>query len=309
MTRSTVLGSIVAAGLVSGAAATVLGQAPQGQPRVIEVVKVRDNLFMLTGGGGNTGVFVTDAGVVVVDTKNAGWGQLLLDRIKTLTDKPVTTIINTHVHGDHSAGNVEFPATVEIIAHENTKANMSKTAPPRDERVKIFEGANARFLPKRVFKDRMSIGAGKDRIDLYYFGRGHTDGDAFVVFPALRAMHAGDQFPGKYPPLIDAANQGTAVMFAGTLAKAVAGVRDVDAVITGHGPVLNWADFKEYVEYNRELLAWAEAELKSGRSIEAIASSYAFPAKWQGYSIRYPIQGYLQALAGEMKAAPASGAR
>src|SRR5207247_8659811 len=63
-------------------------------------------------------------GVVVVDTKNPGWGQPILEKIKTLTDKPVTTIINTHTHGDHVSGNVEFPASVEVIVHEHTKANM-----------------------------------------------------------------------------------------------------------------------------------------------------------------------------------------
>src|SRR5262252_5017993 len=103
------------------------GAAAQASaPKVVEVEKVRDNLFMLKGGGGNTAVFVGTTGVVVVDTKNPGWGQPILDKIKELTDKPVTTIINTHTHGDHVSGNVEFPATVDIIVQENTKTNMEK---------------------------------------------------------------------------------------------------------------------------------------------------------------------------------------
>ena len=78
------------------------------------------------GGGGNTAVFVTANGVTVVDTKNPGWGQPILDKIKELTPKPVTTLINTHTHGDHVSGNVEFPATVDVVVQENTKANMEK---------------------------------------------------------------------------------------------------------------------------------------------------------------------------------------
>jgi glyoxylase-like metal-dependent hydrolase (beta-lactamase superfamily II) len=81
---------------------------------------------MLTGGGGNTAVFIGASGVVVVDTKNPGWGQPILDKIKELTPKPITTIINTHTHGDHVSGNVEFPATVEVVVHENTAANMQE---------------------------------------------------------------------------------------------------------------------------------------------------------------------------------------
>ena len=71
---------------------------------------MKDNLYVLRGGGGNTAAFVTANGVVIVDTKNPGWGQPLLDKLKTLTDKPVTTIINTHTHYDHVSGNVDFPA-------------------------------------------------------------------------------------------------------------------------------------------------------------------------------------------------------
>ena len=125
MNRSVVLGVLVAVGVVSmtiHAAQQPAGGQPA--PRVVEVEKLRDNLYLMKGGGGNSAVFITANGVVVVDTKNPGWGQPLLDKIKSVTDKPVTTIINTHTHGDHVSGNVEFPATVEVVTHENTKANM-----------------------------------------------------------------------------------------------------------------------------------------------------------------------------------------
>ena len=165
---------------------------------------------MLKGGGGNTAVFVAANGVVVVDTKNPGWGQPILDKIKELTPKPVTTIINTHTHGDHVSGNVEFPATVDVVTQENTKTNMEKMAPTTGSRrrpvrrPRHFSANDGRGLPKRTFKDRMTLGSGADRIELYYFGRGHTNGDAWVVFPALRVVHAGDIFSGKNIPLIDA---------------------------------------------------------------------------------------------------------
>src|SRR5438105_4524987 len=174
-------------------------QAQANQPKVVEVDKLKNNLYVLKGGGGNTAVFIGRDGVVVVDTKNPGWGQPILDQIKKLTNKPVTTIINTHTHGDHVSGNVEFPATVEVITHENTKINMqdmrgatgiAQQGPPTN----IFKEHNGVGMPKRTFKDKMSIGTGDDRIDLFYFGRGHTNGDAWVVFPALHVVHAGDIF-------------------------------------------------------------------------------------------------------------------
>ena len=145
----------------------------------------------MKGGGGNSAVFITANGVVVVDTKNPGWGQPLLDKIKSVTDKPVTTIINTHTHGDHVSGNVEFPATVDVVTHENTKANMehmripSGITPAPGTPANIFKENGGRGMPKRTFKDTMTLGNGNDRIELHYFGRGHTNGDAWVVFPAL----------------------------------------------------------------------------------------------------------------------------
>src|SRR5205085_8084184 len=135
------------------------------------------------------------------------------------------TIINTHTHGDHVSGNVEFPTTVDIVVQENTKANMEQmrpvtglpqNAPPTN----IFKEHNGVGLPKRTFKDKMTLGSGADQIDLYYFGRGHTNGDAWVVFPALRIVHSGDIFAGKSVPLIDDANGGSMMEISGTLMKA-----------------------------------------------------------------------------------------
>src|SRR5437016_2903774 len=131
MKRSVVLGMLVAL----GALAAVKAQPPAvdpNAPKVIEVEKVKDNLYVLRSaatsppGGGNTAVFVTANGVVVVDAKNPGWGTPILNKIKELTPKPVTTLINTHTHGDHVSGNVEVPATIDFVAQENTKTNMEK---------------------------------------------------------------------------------------------------------------------------------------------------------------------------------------
>ena len=288
MNRRVILGTLMAVGL--GALGVSAYQAsPSPQAKVVEVEKVKDNLFLLKGGGGNTAVFVGTSGVVVVDTKLPGWGQPILDRIKELTGKPVTTIINTHTHGDHVSGNVEFPATVDVVTHENTKANMAKmTAPPGMPAAaspSVFQTSGGQGLPKRTFKDTLSLDKGPDRIDLHYFGRGHTNGDAFVVFPALRVMHAGDIFARKAPPLLDTNNGGSGVAIGDTLAKAAAGVKgNVDTVITGHSTLMTWADLEEYARYNKDFLAWAQAEMKAGKSVEAAAAEYKVPEKYAGYT-------------------------
>ena len=226
---------------------------------MVEVEKLKDNLFLLKGGGGNTAVFVQADGITVVDTKLPGWGQPILVKIKELSNKPITRIINSHTHGDHVSGNVDFPPTVDIVAHENTAANMKKMIPnssAADQTVPaqtIFQEQRGRGLAKKTFKDKMTLDSGADQIDLYYFGRGHTNGDAWIVFPALRVVHAADIFSGKNLPLLDINNGGSGVLIGDTLSKAHSSLKNIDVVITGHSTTMTMNDLNEYAEFNKRL--------------------------------------------------------
>jgi glyoxylase-like metal-dependent hydrolase (beta-lactamase superfamily II) len=232
----------------------VAGAAAQQQrPRIPPagaIKKVRDNLYVIPGAGGNTTVFVTQHGVVLVDTKLPNNGEAILNQVRTVTAKPVSTIINTHSHPDHIGSNDYFAASVEVVTHENTRKWMA--ANPRVV-------SNPVAMPGRTFTDRMMLGSGDDRIELYYFGAGHTDGDAFIVFPARRAMAAGDLFAWKMAPLIDPMAGGSVLALPGTLEKAVKGISNVDTVIEGHGDVNTWEGFRDYVQFNRALVDAATA--------------------------------------------------
>jgi glyoxylase-like metal-dependent hydrolase (beta-lactamase superfamily II) len=297
MRRAAVLSALLAAGALSLTAAAYQQPpagggrgGPQGPP-VVEVEKLKDNLFVLRGdgGGGNTAVFVMANGVAVVDTKNPGWGQPILAKIKELTPKPVTLIVNTHTHGDHVSGNVDFPATVEVVVHDNTAANMKKMtgrgSTPEKPVPSIFEQNQGRGLPKRTFKDRMTIGSGADQIDLHYFGRGHTNGDAWILFPALRVVHAGDIFSGKNLPLLDANNGGSGVEIGDTLAKAHSALsKSADTIITGHSVQATMTELQEYAQFNRDFLAAVQQAKKAGRTAEEAAKAWTMPAKYSGYA-------------------------
>src|SRR5215831_12359965 len=254
--RTFTLGALLAIGTISLAGFQQPAAQQQGS-MVVEAQKIQEHLYMLTGlgGGGNTAVFVGTDGVTVVDAKNPGWGRPILDKIRELTPKPVTLLINTHTHGDHVSGNVDFPATVDIVVQENTKANM--------EKMPIFKENSGRGMAKRTFKDKMTIGKGADEIDLYYFGPGHTNGDAIVVFPALRTAHTGDLFQAKGLPLVDPDNGGSVLHYHETLNKAHAGIKNVDTIINGHSnTTTTWADLQQFAEFNHEYLTWVQAGLK-----------------------------------------------
>jgi len=121
--------------------------------------------------------------------------------------------------------------------------------------------ANPAMMPDRIFSDKLTLGSGKDRIDLYYFGAGHTNGDAFVVFPALRTMCIGDLMAWNMAPLIDPATGGSVIALPDTLEKALKGIKNVDLVIEGHGSVNTWEGMRAYTEFNRALLTVAKSAL------------------------------------------------
>ena len=260
MRRRRILSAIVVVGFaVAGAA------AQQPRPRIPPtgtIKKVRDNLYVIPGAGGNTSVFVTEAGVVLVDTKLPNNGEAILNQVRRVTDKPVTMIINTHSHPDHIGSNEYFPASVDVVTHENTRKWMAG-----NPRVASSQAA----MPDRTFTDRMSLGSGDDRIELYYFGAGHTNGDAFVVFPARRAMCAGDMFAWKMAPLIDPMAGGSVLALPDTLEKAVNGIPNVDTVIEGHGDVNTWGGFRDYAQFNRALVDAAKAGMGQ-KTAEEIAA-------------------------------------
>lgn len=287
MKRSLVLGAL----FLVGALSMTVGAAQQAaQPKVVEVQKLKDNLYVLTGGGGNSAVFVGATGVTVVDTKLPGWGQPLLDKIKTLTDKPVVRIINTHTHFDHVSGNVEFPGNVEVVTQEATKTLMQEGRPvyglQQTAGPNIFTENKGKNLPTKTFKDRMTIGSGAEQIDLYYFGPAHTGGDAWVVFKSLKVMHAGDAFHTRDLPIMDKNNGGSGVQFGPTLLKAFTTVKDVDTIINGHNATTTTpADLKTQSEFVGDFVKFVQDAKKSGKTVDDVVKTWKTPAKYAGYAM------------------------
>jgi glyoxylase-like metal-dependent hydrolase (beta-lactamase superfamily II) len=274
-------------------------QAPAAQPAAapqaeapprpsLQLEKVREGVYQLpifnqsNAPGATTTIFVSENnGVVLVDTKNPGSGQAVIDAVRKITDKPITTIINTHTHNDHLGGNLEFDPQVEIIVQENTLGYM-KTL----EQYK--EGANADRLPKRTFGDRLTLFDGADAVDLYHFGPGHTGGDAFVVFRNARVMATGDMAPATGTPVIDLANGGSGLQWGQTIAKAAAAIKGVDVITRGHtSQTCDWNCFVEYGQFMTAYADAARAAHKAGKPIEQAIAEVpdAMGPRWRDYFI------------------------
>ena len=292
--------TIRAAALVAaGAMLTATGSAQSSDRKIVKMqtLNVRDILYVLTGGGGNTLALMRDDGVVLIDTKMPGWGKSILDTVQAVTDRPITAIINTHAHPDHVGGNVDFTGVPTIVAHERTKAAMQKMS--------VFSGAGAKSLPNTLVTDRYSMLEGQDRIDVYYFGRGHTDGDLVVVFPEKRLAHLGDLFPAKAAPFIDAANGGSAVELPKTLARIVSEIKGVFRVTTGHDEAslvppnaesgsaifansrtMTGNDLQEFADFNRDFLAAVQQAIAAGKTAAQAFATLQMPERYKSYDMQ-----------------------
>ena len=287
-------------GIVAGVMISlgVSGFALAQEAKIVELdtLNVRDVLYHLTGGGGNGLALIDElnGGVVLIDTKSAGWGEAVLEVIAQVTDLPVTTIVNTHAHPDHAGSNGEFPDVVDIVAHGNAAAAMTRG------------NGDSNGLPTVTFNDRYGLLDDLDRIELYYFGPGHTDGDIIVVFPEKRVAYAGDLFPGRMAPVIDRANGGSGLAFPDTLRAIVDTIGGVDRIISGHGPFpttyagrgrrergtarawtgfLDWDDLSEYADFVRDFVAAVESAYESGRTPEAAAANLELDARYAEYDL------------------------
>ena len=142
--------------------------------------RIRDDLYVILGEGGNTTVLLTDEGVILVDDKFERNYDDIVAQVKSLTNKPIKYVINTHAHGDHSGGNQKFLSSAQLIGHTNLRAAMIKGKLPGP--------------PQVTFTDQMAINLGGKEVVAYHFAPCHTDGDTFVYFPAHKVLATGDCF-------------------------------------------------------------------------------------------------------------------
>ena len=254
MSRTSLIFVFVAIVVLQGA--WVASTQTAKPPGPLRIEKVKGDLYMISGEGGNVAVYVTGEGVVLVDDMFDRNHADILTQIKTVTDKPLKYVINTHQHDDHAGGDLKMLPIAEVIAHKNVYANLKDIKQPYYEDTP----GTPIGLPRITFTDQLDVHLGGKDVQAYYFGRGHTSGDAIIYFPELKTIHTGDLFlstraggrgaatakprPPGVPVYVDAAQGGSFIEWSKTLEGALK--LDFDTVIPGHGPLSTKADLVKF---------------------------------------------------------------
>ena len=275
------------------------------QPLGIE--RVKGDLHVISGEGGNVAVYVTDQGVILVDDMFYRNYDDILAAVASVTDRPVTYVLNTHQHDDHAGGNARMLAIANVLGHRNVRANLTDIEQPYYEDTP----GTPIGLPNITFSVELALHLGGKEVRTTHFGRGHTDGDAVVYFPELKVIHTGDLFlarnaasnaPGaasdEKPPgvniYVDYAQGGSFLEWTDTLDGVL--TLDFDTVIPGHGPISTRDDlmrFRADLETMRDRIA---ALIRAGATKQQVLTVFEADYGWRstGCPPSPPTPGCLQ---------------
>ena len=281
--------TIALAVVIGGGLASIQTLTQQQPPPALTIEKVKDDLYNIVGDGGNVAVLVTNEGVLLVDDKFEQDHDQIIAKVKSVTSQPIKYVISTHYHADHSGGNEKMLArSVEIISTANSRKNIlehkQSNAPPN-------------VVPARItFTEETSVFIGGKEVRARYFGRGHTNGDAIIYFPADRTIHTGDLMAGT-SPLIDYNGGGSIIEWTKTLDAAMARL-DFDTVIPGHGNVTNKAGLTTYRNNIEKLRNRVTGLIHEGKKQDEIAKVMTAEYGWQPNSLQqqWSVPGFMTEL-------------
>jgi cyclase len=244
--------------------ATVLGQQDFSGVQ-IKVTKVAGTVYMLEGSGGNIGVSVGEDGIVIVDDQFAPLAPKIKEALKSITDKPLKFVLNTHFHADHTGGNVQFGRDATIIAHENVRLRLEKGSTVAGTKV---EPAPKEALPVITFNDRATVHLNGEDIRALHLPNGHTDGDSVIFFTQSNVVHMGDDFVTYGFPFVDVASGGSVGGMITGLERVLDMVPADVKIIPGHGPLSTPAEVRKFLDMLKETRALVAHAAQQGETLD-----------------------------------------
>ena len=255
-----------------------------------KIKMLTDDIGIFTERGGTIAFLLSKKGIVVVDSQFPEQSKHLIDELKKKTEKPFKLLINTHHHSDHTAGNISFKGIAEhVLAHENSLKNQKNSAI-------ATKSEDKQLYPDQTYADTWHGKMGKEKIAMYYYGAGHTNGDSFVHFEHANIVHCGDLVFNRRHPFVDRGAGANMKNWMEVLDKAVHKFDSNTQYIFGHAgagyEVTGKADdLKKFGDYLGSVLKFTEGEIKTGKSKEEILKNKTIPGadEWKGDGIERPL--------------------
>src|SRR5687768_7215051 len=233
----------------------------------VKATRVAGSVYMLTGSGGNIGASVGEDGIVIIDDQYAPLASKIEAALRSITDKPVKFIVNTHYHGDHTGGNEHFGKTAPIVAHENVRKRLASGVTRRGQ---TTPPAPKGALPVLTFDESVTIHLNGEEVRAVHMPHGHTDGDSVIWFTKSNVVHMGDDFFNGFYPFIDQENGGSVRGLIANLDKVLSMVADDAKIIPGHGPLSDKAGLRRFNDVLKATLSAVETAMKAGKSLEQL---------------------------------------
>ena len=273
--------------------------ARQSNLRAYNFKPLRNNIGVFTEQGGTIAWLNSSNGFVVVDAQFPNTAPHVIEELKKLGDKPFKYLINTHHHGDHTAGNIAFKGLAEkVVAHQNSLVNQKRGAEKANN-------LDKQLLPDTTFGTGWKAPVGNEKISAYYYGSGHTNGDAVYHFENANIAHVGDLVFNRRFPYIDRENGAHIGNWITALDKITNQFDNDTLFIWGHSldperVTGNKADIKAYQNYLKSLMSYVDGEIKAGKSKEEILKATTIPgaAEWQGDGIQRSLTAAYDELKG-----------
>jgi len=249
-----------------------------------------DKVGVFTERGGTIGFILDDKGIVVVDAQFADTAPHLIGELNRKSEAPIKYLINSHHHGDHTAGNIAFKGLVKhVVAHENSKKNQKRVAI-------ASKNLDKQLLPDRTYSDSWQKYVGDESIAMHYWGPGHTDGDSFIHFENSNIVHMGDLMFNRRHPFVDRSSGASIKGWIKLLHKATKHFDNNTTYIFGHAAegyniVGNHEDLKKFSDYLQAVLDFTEGEIKAGKLKEGFLKTTSIPnqGEWKGDGIARPL--------------------
>jgi cyclase len=239
----------------------------------VQTQKLRDNVYMLSGPGGNILVLTGADGKLMVDSSFAGAVPKINTALAAIDSKPLNLLINTHWHFDHTDGNDAFHSGgAAIVAHENCRKRLS--TPQEIAAFQMhFDAAPVGAWPRTTFNDKFALYYDGEQVDLGYILPAHTDGDIYVKLQKANVLHCGDiLFNGVYPFIDPSSGGNINGMIAGS-AQCLAQADSETKIIPGHGPLGDKAALTGYRDMMVTVRDRVQKQKAAGKSLQDVVTA------------------------------------